>query len=186
MSAESTCRVICSVLFSTTGNNTFWRSMQEYIWRFHSYFDCSCCSGAKSCLTLCDPVDCSTPSFSVLHCLLSFLKLMSTDLVMPSNHLILLTPFSSCLQSFLASGCIPRSQFFPSGGQSIGASASASVLPRNIQDWFPFRFTDLISLQSKGLSRVSSSTTVRKHQFFGTQPPVWSNSHICTWLLEKP
>ena len=170
------------MLFSTTGNNTFWRSMQEYVWRFHSYFDCSC-SGAKSCLTLFYPMDCSIPSFSVLHCHLSFLKLMSTDLVMLSNHLILLALFSSCLQSFLASGCIPRSQFFPSGGQSIGASASASVLRRNIQHWFPFRLTDLILL-SKRLSRVSSHTTVRKHEFFGTQPPLWS--HICTWLLEKP
>ena len=78
-------------------------------------------------------------------------------------------PFSSCLQSFLASGSFPMSQFFTSGGQSIGASASALVLPMNIQDWFPLGLTGWISLQSKGLSRVFSNTTVQKHQFFGAQ-----------------
>ena len=94
-------------------------------------------------------------------------------------------PFSSCLQSFLASGSFPMSQFFASGGQSIRASASASVFAMNIQDWFPLGLTGWISLQSKGLSRVSN-TTVQKHQFFGTQLSLWSNSHIHTWLLEKP
>ena len=79
-------------------------------------------------------------------------------------------PLSSCLQSFLASGSFPRSQFFASGGQSIRVSASASVLPMNIQDWFPLGLTSWISLQSKGLSRVFSNSTVQKHQFFGTQP----------------
>jgi len=78
-------------------------------------------------------------------------------------------PFSSCLQSFPASGAFPMSQFFTSGGQSTGVSASASVLPMNIQDWFPLRLTGWISLQSKGLSRVFSNTTVQKHQFFGAQ-----------------
>jgi len=97
-----------------------------------------------------------------------------------------IAPFSSCLQSFPASGSFPVSRLFASGGQSIGASASASVLSMNIQSWFPLGFTDLISLVSKGLSRVFSNTTVQKHQFFGTQPSLWSNSHICTWLLEKP
>ena len=95
-------------------------------------------------------------------------------------------PFSSCLQSFPASGSIPRSQFFTSGGQSIGISASASVLSMNLQDWFPLGLTGWISLQSKGLSRVFSSTTVQKHQFFGAQLSLWSNSHIHTQLLEKP
>ena len=76
-------------------------------------------------------------------------------------------PFSSCLQSFPATGSFPMSQFFTLGGQSIGASASASVLPMNIQDWFPLGLTGWISLQSKGLSRVFSNTTVQKHQFFG-------------------
>ena len=78
-------------------------------------------------------------------------------------------PFLSCLQSFPASGSFPMSQFFASGGQNVGISASASVLPMNIQDWFPLGWTDWISLQSKGLSRVFSNTTVQKHQFFGAQ-----------------
>ena len=78
-------------------------------------------------------------------------------------------PFSSCLQSFPASGSFPMSRFFTSGGQSIGVSDSASILPMNIQDWFPLRWTGWISLQPKGLSRVFSNTTVQKHQFFGTQ-----------------
>ena len=86
--------------------------------------------------------------------------------------------FSSCLQSFQASRSFPMSQYFPSGDQSIGVSAPASVLPVNIQDWFSFRLTGLISLQSKGLSRVFSNTTVQKHQFFSAQPFLWSNSHI--------
>ena len=94
--------------------------------------------------------------------------------------------FSSCLQSFPASGSFLMSQFFTSRGQSIGASASASVLPMNTQDWSPLGWTGWISLQSKGLSRVFSNTTVQKHQFSGTQLSFWSNSHIHTWLLEKP
>ena len=99
----------------------------------------------------------------------SLLKLMCIESGMPSNHLILCRPFSFCLQSLPASGSFQRSQFFTSGGQSIGVSASASVLPMNIQDWFPFGWTGWISLQSKGLSRVFSNTTVQKHQFFRTQ-----------------
>ena len=95
-------------------------------------------------------------------------------------------PFSSCPQSFPASGSFQMSQFLTSGGQRIGVSASASVLPVNIQDWFPIGWIDLISQQSKGLSRDFSNTTVQKHQFFGAQPYLWSNSHIHTWLLEKP
>ena len=95
-------------------------------------------------------------------------------------------PLSSCPQSFLAPGSFQMSQFFPSGGQRIGASALASVFPRNIQDWSPLGWTGWISLQSKGLSRVFSNTTVQKHQFFGAQLSLLSNSHIYTWLLEKP
>ena len=95
-------------------------------------------------------------------------------------------PFSSCVQSFPASGSLPVSQFFPSGGQSTRASASVSVLPMNIQDWFPLGLTVLTSLQSKGFSRVFSNTTVQKYQFFSLQPSLWSKSHIHTWLLEKP
>ena len=86
-------------------------------------------------------------------------------------------PFSSRLQSFPASGSFAVSQFFPSGGQSIRALTSASVLPMNIQNWFPLGWTGWISLQSKGLSRVFSNTTVQKHQFFRTKPSLWSNSH---------
>ena len=95
-------------------------------------------------------------------------------------------PFSSCPQSFPASRSFPMSRFSSSGGQSIGASASASVLPMNIQDWFPSGLTGWIPLQSKGLSRVFSNTTVQRHQFFNTQLFLWSNSHIYTWRLEKP
>ena len=94
--------------------------------------------------------------------------------------------FSSCLQSFRALESFPISRFFASGGTSIGVSASASVLPVNIQDWFPLGLTGLISLLSKGLSRVFSNARVQKHQFFGTQLALWSNSHIYTWLVEKP
>ena len=94
--------------------------------------------------------------------------------------------FSSCLQSFPASGSFPMSRLFTSGGQNIRALVSASVLSMNVQDWFPSRLTGLISLQSKGLSRVLSNTTIQKHQFFGTQPSLSSISHLRTWLLEKP
>ena len=94
-------------------------------------------------------------------------------------------PFSSCPESFPASGSFPMSQLFASGGQSIGASALWSVLPMNIQNRFPLGLTGLTSRLSKGLSRVFSSTTVQKPQFFLTQPSLWSNAHIHTWLLEK-
>ena len=95
-------------------------------------------------------------------------------------------PFSSCLQSFPTSGSFLISQFFTSGGRSTRASASTSVLPMNIQDWFPLGLTDFISLLSKRLSRVFSNAAVQKHQFFGAQISLWSNSCIHTWLLEKP
>jgi len=95
-------------------------------------------------------------------------------------------PFSSCPQSFPASRSFPMSQLFASDSQSIGISASTSVLPMNTQDWYPLGWTGWISLQSKGLSRVFSNTTVQKHQFFGAQLSSQSNSHIHTWLLEKP
>jgi len=110
----------------------------------------------------------------------SLLKFMSIESVKLSNHLILCFPFSFCLQSFPASVSFQMSQLFTSGSQSIGASASASVFPINIQGWFPLGLTGLISLQSKGLSRVFSKTTVQKHQFIGTQPSLWSNSHPYT------
>ena len=95
-------------------------------------------------------------------------------------------PFSSCSQSLPASESFPMSQLFASGGQSIGVSALASVLPMNTQDWSPLEWTGWISLQSKGLSRVFTSTTVQKHQFFSAQLSSQSNAHIHTWWLEKP
>ena len=95
-------------------------------------------------------------------------------------------PFSSCPQSFPASESFPMSQLFAWGSQSIGVSALASFLPKNTQDWSPSEWTGWISLQSKGLSRVFSNTTVQKHQFFGTELSSQSNSHIHTWPLEKP
>ena len=99
----------------------------------------------------------------------SLLKLISIESVMPSNNPSSVIPFFSCLQSFPASGSFPMNHLFSSGGQSMGASASASVLPMNIPDWFPLGWTGWISLQPKGLSRVFSNTTVQKHQFFGAQ-----------------
>ena len=143
-------------------------------------------SVAQSCLTLFTPWTAAcqaprpspTPGVYSNSCLLSWwcLPTISSSVI----------PFSSGLQSFPASGSFPMSQFFASGGQSIGVSASASNLPMNIQDWFPLGWTGWISLQSKGLSRVFSNTTVQKHQFFGALLSLWSNSHIHTWLLEKP
>ena len=139
------------------------------------------CSSTNSCLAVqslsCVPLF-VTPWTAALQANLSFiissslLRLMSIVSVMPSKHLI--------LQSFPASGSFLISQFFSSGGWRIGVSASASVLPMNIQDWFPLGLTGWISLKSKGLSRVISNITAQKHQFFSSQPSLWSNSHIHT------
>ena len=129
-------------------------------------------------------IPCSMPGSSVLYYLLEFAQIH----VHQVNDAILTISFSAApfsLQSFPASESFPMSGFFTSGDQGIGVSASASVLPMIIQSWFPWGLSGLISLQSKGLSRVFSNTTVQKCQFFGTQPSFWSDSHICTWLLEK-
>ena len=143
------------------------------------------------CPTLCNPMDCSMQVFPVLHQCLLKLKLMSVaqphvhwvgDAIQPSHPLPF--PFSSCLLSFPTSGSFPVSQFFASDGQNIGASASASVFPTNIQDWFPLGLTGLISLHSKGLSRIFSDTTVQKHQFFCVQLSLWSSFHIYTGELD--
>ena len=143
-------------------------------------------SVAQSCQTLCDPMDCGTPGFPVYHLpKLAQTHLQSSQWGHPAISSSVIS-FTSCLQYFPASRSFPMSQFFSSGDQSIGASASASILPVNIQDWFPLGWTGWISLQSKWLSRVFSSTTIQKHQFFGAQPTLWSKSHICTWLVEKP
>ena len=136
----------------------------------------SCCQGHKSVQfsrsivwPLCDPVDCSMPGFPIHHYLL---ELAHThvhrvgDAIQSSDPL---SSFFSCPQSFSASGSFLMSQFFASGGQSIGASASASVLPTNIQDWFPLGWNGWISLLPRGLSEVFSNTTVQKHQFKNTK-----------------
>ena len=143
-------------------------------------------SVAQSCPTLCDPMDSSMKVLLVHYQIWSLPKLMSIKLVIPSKHFILCRPL------LLLPSIFPRIRVFSNvlvlhfRWQTIGVSAPASVLPVNFQDWFPLRWTDWISLQSKGPSRVFSNTTVRKHRFFGPQPSLWSNSHIHTWLLEKP
>ena len=124
----------------------------------------------------------SSLSFTVSQ---SLLKHMPIESMRSSHNSSSDVPFFSCPQSFPASGSFPVSRLFTSDGQSTGGSASASVLPMNIQNWFPLGLTALISLQSKGISRVFSNTTVRKHQFFCAKPSLWSNSHICAWPLEK-
>ena len=138
--------------------------------------DC-CCSVTKLCLITCKHIDYSSmPGFSVLHYLLQFAQThvhWAGDAIQPSQPL---SPFSSCPQSFPASGSFPVSWLFTLGGQSI--RASASVHSMSIHRWFPLGLAGLIFLLSKWLSRVFSRTTIQKHQFFGTQPSLWSNSHI--------
>ena len=144
-------------------------------------------SVTQSWPTLCDPMDCCMPG---IPCPSPIPRACSNSC--PSSHWCHPTisssvvPFFSCLQTLPASGSFSISQFFAAGGQSIEALASASVLPMNIQDWFPLRLTGLISLQSKGPSKFFSNTAVQKHQFLGPQLSLWSNSHIHTWILEKP
>ena len=144
-----------------------------------------CCPVAKSCLTFYDTMDCSMPGFPVLHYLPEFAQVHVHWINDTSNHLIFCHLLRLLPSIFPRSGSFPMSQLFTSGGQSIGVSASASVLPMNTQDWSPLGWTGWISLQSKGLSRVFSNTTVQKHQFFSAQLSSQSNSHIHTWLLEK-
>ena len=143
-------------------------------------------SVTQSCPTLCDPMNHSTPGLPVHHQLSEFTQTHAHwvgDAIQPSHPL--LSPFFYCPQSLPASGSFPMSQLFTRGGQSIGVSASASVLPMNTQHWSPLGWTGWISLQSKGLSRVFSNTIGQKHQFFGAQLSSQSNSHIHMWLLEK-
>ena len=143
-------------------------------------------SVAQSCPTLCDPMNRSTPGLPVHH---QLPELTQTHPLSQWCHPAIsssIVPFSSCPQSLPASESCPISQLFAWGGQNTGVSALASFLPKNTQDWSPLDWTGWISLQSKGLSRVFSNTTVQKHQFFGAQPSSQSNSHIHTWLLEKP
>ena len=127
-------------------------------------------SVAQSCLTLCDPMNRSTPGLPVHHQLLEFTQThvhRVSDAIQPSISSSAV-PFSSCPQSLPASESFPMRQHFAWGGQSTEVSASASVLPMNIQDWFPLGWTGWISLLSKGLSRVFSNTTVQMHQFFAS------------------
>ena len=116
----------------------------------------------------------------------SSLRLTSIESVMPSSHLILCHPLLLLPSILPRIGVFSNESVLLSGGQNVRVSASTSVLPMTIQYWFPLRWTDWISLHSKGLSRVFSNTTVQKHQFFGTQLSLYSNSHIHTWQLEKP
>ena len=147
---------------------------------FSTILNCFC-SVAKSCPTLWDPM---------LPCPSPFPRVCSNSCPLRQwchpTFSSSITLSSSCPQSFLISQSFTISQLYASGGQSTGASASASVLPMNIQCQFHLGWTGWISLQSKGLSRIFSSTTGQKHQFFTAQPSLWANSHIHTWLLEKP
>ena len=155
--------------------------MQAFIKNISVQFSCSVMSkflqphGLKPARLLC-------PSLTPGACSNSYPLSQWCDPITSSSVL----PFSSCLQSFPTSGSFLMSQLFTSSGQSIRASASASALLMNSQDWFPLGWTGWIPLQSKGLSRVFSNTTIQKYQFLGIQPFLLSSSHICTWLLEKP
>ena len=142
-------------------------------------------SVAQSCPTLCDPMNHSMPGLPVHHQLTVYPNSCPLSCLCHPTISSSVVPFSSCPQSFPASGSFPMSQLFASGGQSFGVSASTSVLPMNIQGWFHLGWTGWISLESKGLSRVFSNTIVQKHQFFSTQVSSQSNSHIHTWPLEK-
>ena len=152
----------------------------------NSSWNVFCYSVTKLCPTLCDHMDCSTPGFPVLHYLPEFAQTYVhwvSDAIQPSHPLSF---------PFLPASIFPSITVFFSvlvlciRWPNIGASAPASVLPMNIQSWFPLGLTDLISLLSKGLSRIFSNTTVQKHQFFGAHPSSQSNSHIHTWPQEKP
>ena len=155
-SAEDSLRDLCSVQFSSV---------------------------TQSCPTLCKPMNRSTPGLPVHHQLPEFTKTHVHRVHDAISSSVI--PFSSCPQSLPASESFPVSQLFAWGGQSNGVSALASFLPKKSQGWSS-EWTGWISLQSKGLSRVFSNTTVQKHQLFGTQPSSQSNSHIHTRPLEKP
>ena len=144
-----------------------------------------CCSVAQLRLTFAIPWTAAHQTSLSFTISWSLLKLIPLSRWCHSSISSSFTSFS-CPQSFSASGSFPMSRLFESGGQSTRASASATVLPMNIQGWFPLGLTALISLLCKGLSRVFSNTTVQKHQFFGVKHSLWSNSHTHTWLLEKP
>ena len=141
----------------------------------------SCCSVAKSRLSLCGPMDCSTPGSPVFHYLMEFAQI----LVHWFSQWYCLTISSSAAPSSFCLQYFPINWFFTSGWHNIGTLTSASVLLISIQGWVPLGFTGLISLLSKRFLRVFSNITIQKHQFFGTQSSLWSNSHFCICLLEK-
>ena len=146
-----------------------------------------CCSVTQSCLTLCNSLDCSTPGLPVHHQLLEFTQThvhWVGDAIQPSHPLS--SPSPPAPNPSPASGTLPMSHLSTSDDQNTGASASASVLPVNIQGWSPGRLSGLISLLSKGFSGVFSSTTVWRHQYFGLLPSLWSNSHNHTRPLGRP
>ena len=160
------------LLLNTLFNFTDYNLKQDYS-------EAMVISVAQSCLNLCYPIDCSTPGFHVHHQLPEFTHVIES--VMPSKHLIFYCPLL-LLPSIFTSIRV-------SSNESVLCirSFSFSISPSNeYSDWFPLGLTGLISLQSKGLSRAFSNTTVQKHQFFGAQFSLWSNSHIHTWPLEKP
>ena len=173
---HKTCRQMLRVAIFTINKN--WKGEKKKAY--------CCFSVTKSCLTLCDPMDCSTPGFPVLHCLPEFAQTYVhwvSNAIQPSHPLLRPSPLALNLSQH--QGLSQMSQLFASGDQSIVASALA-FLSENFQGWFPRGLIGLISLLSKGLSWVFSSTTIQKHQFMGSQSSLWSNSHIHTWLLEKP
>ena len=132
----------------------------------------------------CTPMDCNMPDFLVHY--QSLLKLMFIKLVMPSNHLILWCPLIHLPSIFPSIRVFSNESVLCIRWPKYWTFSFSTVLPMNIQDWFPLGFTGLIFLLSKWLSGVFSNTTVQKHQFFGAQLSLWSNSHICTWLRVKP
>ena len=161
----------------------FWQLQIMVLWTFSSV---QFSSVAESCPTLCDHMNHSMPGLPVHHQLLEFTDLRPLNQWCHPAISSSVVPFSSCPQSLPASKSFPVSQLFTWGGQSTGFSASASFLPKKSLGLSPSEWTGWISLQSKGLSRVFSNTTVQTHQFFGTQPSSQSNSHIHTWPQEKP
>ena len=140
----------------------------------------------QSGLTLCEPMNRSTPGLPVHHQLLKFTHSCPWSWWCHPAISSSIVPFSYCPQSFPASGSFPMNPLLTSDSQSTRASVSASVLPMNIQDWSPLGWTGWISLQYKVLARVFSNTTVQNHQFFSAQLSLYSDSHIHTWLTEKP
>ena len=165
-------------------------SLQQKIWilyiRFLEVLQCSSVQSLSHVQLFVTPWTAACQASLYITNSQSLLKLMPIESVMPSNHLTLCHPALLPPSIFPSIRVFSNESAFASGGQSIGVSVSASVLPMNIQDWFPLGWSDWISLQSKGLSRVFSNTTVQKHQFFSAQLSSQSNSHIHTWPQEKP